>query len=52
MTATVTPLRWQAGDLPAPAAAALERAHRYLDQCKLAERTVTAYRRQTRAYVA
>ncbi|WP_280490339.1 tyrosine-type recombinase/integrase [Nocardia carnea] len=51
MTATVTPLH-QHADVAAAAGQALTQVHRYLDRCKLATNSVTAYRRQTRSYVA
>ncbi|MEV0688247.1 hypothetical protein AB0I35_30750 [Nocardia sp. NPDC050378] len=52
MNATVTPVHSPPADIVAAARHALDQAHRYLDRCKLAANTVTAYRRQTSAYVA
>ncbi|MBF6226087.1 tyrosine-type recombinase/integrase [Nocardia abscessus] len=52
MTAPVVPLRPGHDSPLAAAAAALTVIHRYLDRCKLAPNTVTAYKRQTRAYFA
>jgi len=49
--AAVVPLR-PAGDGPTAAAEALAAATRHLDRCKLAARTVRAYKRQSAAYVA
>jgi integrase len=51
LTATVTPLRLGA-DTRAVAAHALTAVAHYLDRCKLAANTVTAYRRQCIAYIA
>lgn len=51
MTATVTPLHHHA-EVAAAAQQALTQVHHYLDRCKLATNSVTAYRRQTRTYVA
>ena len=50
MTAPVVPLR-AAGDVAEAAGAALAVVSRYLDRCKLAARTVRAYKRQAAAYV-
>ncbi|WP_040840850.1 tyrosine-type recombinase/integrase [Nocardia brevicatena] len=52
MSATVTPLHARTEEVGAAAERALTQVHRYLDRCKLARSSVTAYRRQTRAYVA
>ena len=49
MTASVVPLH---PDTAAAADQALAATSRYLGRCKLAENTVTAYRRQATAYVA
>ncbi len=51
MTAPVVRLR-PAGDSPAAAREALAAVSRHLDRCKLAARTVQAYKRQAAAYVA
>ncbi len=51
MTAPVVPLR-AAGDGAAAATEALAAVSRHLDRCKLAARTVRAYKRQAAAYVA
>jgi hypothetical protein len=50
MTAPVVPLR-PAGDAASAAAGALAAVSRQLDRCKLAARTVRAYKRQAAAYV-
>jgi integrase len=50
VTSPVVPLR-AAGDLAAAAAEALAAVSRHLDRCKLADRTVRAYKRQATAYV-
>jgi integrase len=49
VTAPVVPLR-PAGDAAAAAGAALAAVSRHLDRCKLAARTVQAYKRQSAAY--
>ena len=49
MTAPVVPLR-AAGDGASAAAEALAAVSRHLDRCKLAARTVRAYKRQSAAY--
>jgi len=49
VTAPVVPLR-PAGDSPAAAREALAAVSRHLDRCKLAARTVRAYKRQSAAY--
>jgi integrase/recombinase XerC len=51
MTAPVVPLR-PVGDASAAAAGSFAVLGRHLDQCKLAARTVRAYRRQAAAYAA
>jgi site-specific recombinase XerD len=50
VTAAVVPLR-PASDVAAAARDALAVVHRHLDRCKLADKTVKAYKRQTTAYV-
>ena len=50
MTAPVVPLR-PGGDGAAAAAEALAALSRHLDRCKLAARTIRAYKRQAAAYV-
>ena len=51
MTAPVVPLR-PADDVDSAAAGALAAVGRHLDRCKLAARTVRAYKRQSAAYAA
>ena len=51
MTAPVVPLR-SAADVTSAAAGALAAVSRHLDRCKLAARTVRAYKRQAGAYSA
>jgi integrase len=50
MSAHVTPIRPTA-DVAVAARDALTAVHRHLDRCKLADKTVTAYKRHTTAYV-
>ena len=51
MTAPVVPLR-SGGDVAVAAAEAFAAVSRHLDRCKLAARTVRAYKRQAAAYAA
>jgi hypothetical protein len=51
VTAPVVPLR-PVADVAAAAAEALAAVHRHLDRCKLAEKTVKAYKRQAAAFTA
>jgi site-specific recombinase XerD len=50
VNAPVVPLR-PGGDVAEAGRGALAAVHRYLDRCKLAAKTVTAYKRQTLAYI-